>query len=199
MEYYVTRRSDDDELMRYGVPGMKWGVRRYQNKDGSLTDAGIKKYAKAGYAQDSYNSNKTKLGKIYDKYTGAHKLTGDMMYGLNSKEQNRSRAEKYVADKQAAKKNRSSTIKANKAEKKLNKQSVRMKEAIKRNASGEMAKRGKAAMDVLKNGDSDWMGHPIRSDDTSTELKNRGKAALERLMYSEDQIDNKKFFGRYDF
>ncbi len=35
---------DNDELLHYGVVGMKWGVRRYQNKDGSLTDAGRKHY-----------------------------------------------------------------------------------------------------------------------------------------------------------
>lgn len=33
------------ELYHYGVKGMKWGVRRYQNKDGSLTNAGKIRYA----------------------------------------------------------------------------------------------------------------------------------------------------------
>ena len=35
---------DNHELYHWGVKGMKWGVRRYQNKDGSLTNAGQKRY-----------------------------------------------------------------------------------------------------------------------------------------------------------
>lgn len=34
----------DGELYHWGIKGMKWGVRRYQNKDGSLTNAGRKRY-----------------------------------------------------------------------------------------------------------------------------------------------------------
>ena len=41
-EYYVAPL--DYELYHHGVKGMKWGVRRYQNADGSLTNAGKKRY-----------------------------------------------------------------------------------------------------------------------------------------------------------
>lgn len=31
-----------DDIYHYGIKGQRWGIRRYQNKDGSLTAAGKK-------------------------------------------------------------------------------------------------------------------------------------------------------------
>ena len=43
----------NNELYHHGIRGMKWGVRRYQNKDGSLTPAGKKRMYREMFDSES--------------------------------------------------------------------------------------------------------------------------------------------------
>ena len=53
---------NNKELMHYGVKGMKWGVRRYLNPDGTLTTKGKKRYSES-------NRYTTKNGETVDIMT----------------------------------------------------------------------------------------------------------------------------------
>lgn len=66
-DYILTK---DGELKHYGVLGMKWGVRRYQNKDGTLTNAGKKRYvdkSKVDSAKEEYKESKRAYNKAVNK------------------------------------------------------------------------------------------------------------------------------------
>lgn len=87
------------ELYHYGVLGMHWGIRRYQNKDGSLTKAGKQRYSgtmsdvykdldssiaknKEAYQRVQENNSKIpdsadKLGKMYTDFYGSIKIDSD--------------------------------------------------------------------------------------------------------------------------
>ena len=47
-----------DELKHHGILGQKWGVRRYQNEDGTLTAAGKARYGKMSDDELQKNLNK---------------------------------------------------------------------------------------------------------------------------------------------
>lgn len=53
---------NDISLTHWGVKGMKWGVRRYQNKDGSLTAAGKERYSEENKKKARSTAAKVVLG-----------------------------------------------------------------------------------------------------------------------------------------
>lgn len=67
-----------NELYHWGVKGQKWGVRRYQNKDGTLTDKGKKRYARDAREKE-FSKYDEESGKYYkqSKKNGRTDLDAD--------------------------------------------------------------------------------------------------------------------------
>lgn len=68
MRYVILPKN---ELYHHGIKGQKWGVRRFQNKDGSLTPAGKKRVSNKEIRQDRTVIRKELASK------GSSNLTGD--------------------------------------------------------------------------------------------------------------------------
>jgi len=89
----TTFTSWDTELYHHGILGMKWGVRRFQNKDGSLTPAGKKRVRDMSDDELRRGIDRANLEREYRKATRnpVLKKAADL-------------ADKYIAYKEAKEK-----------------------------------------------------------------------------------------------
>lgn len=67
---------NEEYLEHHGIKGMKWGIRRFQNEDGTLTSAGKRRYAK------NYDYRE---GESYKNATSRQKAYRTNQYNVNSK------------------------------------------------------------------------------------------------------------------
>ena len=84
---YYEVPSYDDELYHHGVKGMRWGVRRYQNYDGTLKAAGKRRKQENGGQGDdgarrlALTDKQKKNLKTAAKIAGGAALAGAVAYG----------------------------------------------------------------------------------------------------------------------
>lgn len=82
------RRLRDDELYHHGIKGQRWGIRRFQNEDGSLKDAG-----KARYVKSTLKRNEIRYGEE-NSQRQIHKEKMDQYISKASKAKEKGNSEK---------------------------------------------------------------------------------------------------------
>lgn len=101
-DYYLVDRNfvSEDYLCHYGVPGMKWGVRRYQRKDGSITEDGAKRYHQVSAREISASKGKHGMEVLdkYEKLKTSEQKRADKYSDYANRNLNQSRKDRKLTD-----------------------------------------------------------------------------------------------------
>ena len=77
---------NENELYHHGTKGQKWGIRKYQNSDGSLTPAGKERYGK-NVARKIYRINKLQRKQENARSLKSYKKFDKQIRKLNTKKE----------------------------------------------------------------------------------------------------------------
>lgn len=85
---------NEQTLAHHGIKGQKWGVRRFQKKDGSLTSAGKKRYKSGDHMDDNDRTDSATTRRVKKDYNSMSDLEFRSKY-QTSKETYRKRVNRY--------------------------------------------------------------------------------------------------------
>lgn len=86
-EQYDIKPASRDELYHWGIFGQKWGVRRYQNKDGSLTEEGRERYG-VGEKSETEKTENPEFEKSYNSFKQSTDTINKLTNGFNYNSEN---------------------------------------------------------------------------------------------------------------
>ena len=189
-----------DYLAHHGILGQKWGVRRYQNPDGSLTEAGKKRYAKdvdrvflAKKGPAKQKANAALYERIKDASKTSEVLSGIIKEARKLNFEEEADWESWMGDESAVKETAKSYLESrNKKKLSACEEELRALQGIKRKTDDDQE-----MIEILSSEIVDRKKYRVTDDDVTKFLKNAGSDVY-TYMWSHEQSKHPEMIARSD-